>query len=571
MLLSTRFALLVLGSLLVACQSSSPTGVLVVVDSNLSVPTALQAVRIRVYGSHGEPLLDDGQTPESTIDVTDEGPAQHTLPLSFGIAPENVKSSQGFRLVVTGLVDQLPVVEQQVVASFRVNATLRLELFLADACRAKLCGEPDSEQLAEQTCNPESGRCEDIPVAQDLPRADPHEKLGGYTRPAAEAGSEGPDEEHDAASSDASDLDGGAEAGADGAIMDAQHEDAEPAPACDSRDASCACKAFEERAPDGGCRSIDDCVSNACLNGSTCVDGTNGYSCDCGASGCTGMYCESCPTTCAGIVCQHGGTCAGGVCQCTGTGFDGSRCEHDIDDCVGNLCINGSTCTDLVKGYACDCGSSGCSGARCESCPGDPCLNLACQHGTCAQGACQCGSSGYIGTLCETATSCAGPNLCPTSYSATYPCKASTAADYTCRGQFADWPMPDRGNKVSPSYESTADVVIDKVTGLIWERVILEGMPYKRRWQDSITYCEGVTTGGYSDWRLPTKIELESLVDITALPAIDPTAFPDTPSDVFWTSSPCAGAASSAWAIAFGGGDTQALGTTKGAYARCVR
>ena len=27
---------------------------------------------------------------------------------------------------------------------------------------------------------------------------------------------------------------------------------------------------------------IDDCVSNPCLNGGACVDGVNGWTCDCG-------------------------------------------------------------------------------------------------------------------------------------------------------------------------------------------------------------------------------------------------------------------------------------------------
>ena len=37
---------------------------------------------------------------------------------------------------------------------------------------------------------------------------------------------------------------------------------------------------------------IDDCVSNDCANGATCVDDTNQYSCTC-AKGFTGKLCES--------------------------------------------------------------------------------------------------------------------------------------------------------------------------------------------------------------------------------------------------------------------------------------
>ena len=37
---------------------------------------------------------------------------------------------------------------------------------------------------------------------------------------------------------------------------------------------------------------IDECSSNPCLNGATCVDGTNGYTCTC-VAGYTGTNCET--------------------------------------------------------------------------------------------------------------------------------------------------------------------------------------------------------------------------------------------------------------------------------------
>ena len=39
-------------------------------------------------------------------------------------------------------------------------------------------------------------------------------------------------------------------------------------------------------------KDIDDCVTARCVNGATCVDGVNRYSCTCN-EGFTGTFCES--------------------------------------------------------------------------------------------------------------------------------------------------------------------------------------------------------------------------------------------------------------------------------------
>jgi hypothetical protein len=52
--------------------------------------------------------------------------------------------------------------------------------------------------------------------------------------------------------------------------------------------------------------------------------------------------------------------------------------------------------------------------------------------------------------------------------------------------------------------------------------------------------------GGVSGWRLPAVMELSTVVDFTGTnttTTIDPVAFPNTPADLFWGSSPSAGSA----------------------------
>ena len=54
-------------------------------------------------------------------------------------------------------------------------------------------------------------------------------------------------------------------------------------------------------------------------------------------------------------------------------------------------------------------------------------------------------------------------------------------------------------------YKDNGDgTVTDLSTGLIWQQVASsEGMS----WEEALAYCEGLSLGGYTDWRLPNKKE----------------------------------------------------------------
>ena len=61
--------------------------------------------------------------------------------------------------------------------------------------------------------------------------------------------------------------------------------------------------------------------------------------------------------------------------------------------------------------------------------------------------------------------------------------------------------------------------------------------------------CQALGEG----WRLPTKLELESIVDPSRYnPAIDTERFPDTKSDWYWTGTECAWSSDRAWVVDFG-------------------
>jgi Protein of unknown function (DUF1566) len=100
---------------------------------------------------------------------------------------------------------------------------------------------------------------------------------------------------------------------------------------------------------------------------------------------------------------------------------------------------------------------------------------------------------------------------------------------------WALWPMPDptlRDAGASQTYDaSSAEVVIDAVTHLAWQRNVDS---IGRTWDEARAYCSCSRIGGYRDWHLPTRIELVSIVDFTkADPALDGMAFPSTPGEYF--------------------------------------
>ena len=74
---------------------------------------------------------------------------------------------------------------------------------------------------------------------------------------------------------------------------------------------------------------------------------------------------------------------------------------------------------------------------------------------------------------------------------------------------------------------------------------------------NSIGYKNEVNTSalcGFTDWRLPTKEELEGILASSGSPRIDTTWFPNTQANAYWSSSPYVGDSSGAWGVSFYGG-----------------
>ena len=72
-----------------------------------------------------------------------------------------------------------------------------------------------------------------------------------------------------------------------------------------------------------------------------------------------------------------------------------------------------------------------------------------------------------------------------------------------------------------------------------------------------VTAVNAATLCGFGDWRLPTRDELQSIVDYgvaTPGPTVDATWFPNTQGDVFWSASPYVVFSPYAWLVSFGNG-----------------
>jgi len=78
----------------------------------------------------------------------------------------------------------------------------------------------------------------------------------------------------------------------------------------------------------------------------------------------------------------------------------------------------------------------------------------------------------------------------------------------------------------APVYElkkqNGIETVLDRTTGLEWQR-IPDGT--KRTWSEAIDYTDALNLSGFSDWRLPQKNELQSILSygMTPSPLLQPT------------------------------------------------
>jgi hypothetical protein len=119
-------------------------------------------------------------------------------------------------------------------------------------------------------------------------------------------------------------------------------------------------------------------------------------------------------------------------------------------------------------------------------------------------------------------------------------------------------------------YEINGGTVKDRSTGLIWKQCAeglsgadcASGTALTFTWQDALKRVQTVNAQPRTlsvdngDWRLPNKNELASLVSRQCeKPALNATAFPNSPVESYWTNSPFVRANGLAWFVDFNAGD----------------
>ncbi len=261
--------------------------------------------------------------------------------------------------------------------------------------------------------------------------------------------------------------------------------------------------------------TVDEGATAACGTREACVSGT----CECvsGTTRCAGQCADltSDPLNCGACGVYSGASCTSGVGACARTGTQ--VCTASALTCS---VVAGSPSTELCNGLDDDCD----------------------------------------GTVDDGLVGCVPPRCAP-----------RVSGDT----RWAQYPMPGTSGHAF-SYQVTgapgAETVIDCVTGLEWQRAVDAGT-YTQA--GAVAYCDGLTLAGYTDWRLPSRIELVTLVDYAVAypgPTISVTAFPGTPGEVFWSaSSAVAGSPSLGWYVAFNYGYANGSVVTDGHRARCVR
>lgn len=120
--------------------------------------------------------------------------------------------------------------------------------------------------------------------------------------------------------------------------------------------------------------------------------------------------------------------------------------------------------------------------------------------------------------------------------------------------------------------ENNTSIVIDNITGLMWQNNENKKKKYSDENGNAKEYCTNLTLGNYNDWRLPEVEELESIIDYFSekKPMID-KIFTNSKSYVYWTNTSYIDDENSVWKVSFSSTEVSKSLKEQKYYVRCVR
>jgi hypothetical protein len=144
-------------------------------------------------------------------------------------------------------------------------------------------------------------------------------------------------------------------------------------------------------------------------------------------------------------------------------------------------------------------------------------------------------------------------------------------------GNYTPTPGEDSDYSITPPFffVNGNGTLTDTVTGLMWQQTDGGEMTV----ESALAYCDALTLGGFSDWRLPNAHEAFSILNHSfSNPALNLMVFSPTNAEYWWTSTRQANDNTKAWVTNAGGGignhplsETISAGGTKRFQVRAVR
>ncbi len=101
-----------------------------------------------------------------------------------------------------------------------------------------------------------------------------------------------------------------------------------------------------------------------------------------------------------------------------------------------------------------------------------------------------------------------------------------------------------------PRFIVSGDCVTDDLTGLMWVKSL--EVATRTSWQNALDYANGLELCGYTDWRLPNRKELFSLINYGQADTagwLNTQGFINVQSDWYWSSTTSADATEDAWVV----------------------